>query len=34
MLGGNARRLYGIEPELCVTKAPDEYTPQTMSRFA
>ena len=34
MLGGNARRLYGIEPELFVTKAPDEYTPQTMSRFA
>ena len=34
MLGGNARRLYGIEPELCVTKAPDEYKPQTMSRFA
>ena len=34
MLGGNARRLYGIEPELVVTQAPDEYTPQTMSRFA
>ena len=34
MLGGNARRLYGIEPELVVTKAPDEYQPQTMSRFA
>ncbi len=34
MLGGNARRLYGIEPELFVTKAPDEYKPQTMSRFA
>ena len=33
MLGGNARRLYGIEPELFVTKAPDEYKPQTMSRF-
>ncbi len=34
MLGGNARRLYGIEPELFVTKAPDEYKPQTMSRYA
>lgn len=34
MLGGNARRLYGIEPELFVTKAPEEYKPQTMSRFA
>ena len=34
MLGGNARRLYGIEPELVVTQAPDEYTPVTMSRFA
>ena len=27
MLGGNARRLYGIEPELFVTEAPAEYTP-------
>ena len=34
MLGGNARRLYGIEPQLVVTKAPDEYQPQTMSRYA
>src|SRR2546430_2381432 len=34
MLGGNARRLYGIEPELVVTKAPDEYQAQTMSRYA
>ena len=30
MLGGNARRLYGIEPELFVTRAPDEYKPQTI----
>ncbi|HMF05763.1 MAG TPA: amidohydrolase family protein [Methylocella sp.] len=34
MLGANARRLYGIEPQLVVTKAPDEYRPQTMSRYA
>ncbi|HMF49318.1 MAG TPA: amidohydrolase family protein, partial [Candidatus Saccharimonadales bacterium] len=34
MLGGNARRLYGIEPQLVVAKAPDEYQPQTMSRYA
>ena len=34
MLGGNARRLYGIEAELVVTQAPDEYKPQTMSRHA
>jgi hypothetical protein len=34
MLGGNARRLYGIEPELVVTQAPDEYKPQTMPRYA
>ena len=34
MLGDNARRLYGIEPELVVTQAPDEYKPQTMSRYA
>jgi len=27
LLGGNARRLYGIEPELFVTDAPAEYTP-------
>ena len=27
LLGGNARRLYGIEPELFVTEAPSEYTP-------
>ncbi|MGH7929949.1 MAG: amidohydrolase family protein [Candidatus Binatia bacterium] len=33
MLGGNARRLYGIEPKLVVTRAPDEYRPQTMSRY-
>jgi hypothetical protein len=34
MLGGNARHLYGIEPQLAVTKAPDEYQPQTMPRYA
>jgi hypothetical protein len=34
MLGGNARRLYAIEPELVVTKAPEDYQPQTMSRYA
>jgi hypothetical protein len=34
MLGGNARRLYGIEPQLVVTAAPDEYKPITMSRYA
>jgi predicted TIM-barrel fold metal-dependent hydrolase len=34
MLGGNARRLYGIEPELVVTRAPEDYKPQTMSRYA
>jgi predicted TIM-barrel fold metal-dependent hydrolase len=34
LLGGNARRLYGIEPHLIVTKAPDAYAPVTMSRFA
>jgi len=34
MLGGNARRLYGIEPELVITKAPQDYKPQTMSRYA
>jgi predicted TIM-barrel fold metal-dependent hydrolase len=34
MLGGNARRLYGIEPELVVTQAPDSYEPVTMSRYA
>ena len=34
MLGGNARRLYGIEPRLCVTQAPDEYAPTTLSRYA
>jgi predicted TIM-barrel fold metal-dependent hydrolase len=34
MLGGNARRLYGIESQLVVTSAPDEYQPQTMSRYA
>jgi predicted TIM-barrel fold metal-dependent hydrolase len=33
MLGGNARRLYGIDPQLIVTRAPDEYRPQTMSRY-
>jgi hypothetical protein len=26
--------LYAIEPELVVTKAPDDYKPQTMSRHA
>ncbi|HEY5542916.1 MAG TPA: amidohydrolase family protein [Candidatus Binatia bacterium] len=34
MLGGNARRLYGIEPQLVVTQAPDTYEPVTMSRHA
>jgi hypothetical protein len=34
MLGGNARRLYGIEPQLVVTQAPDTYVPVTMSRYA
>jgi predicted TIM-barrel fold metal-dependent hydrolase len=34
MLGANARRLYGIEPQLVVTQAPDEYDPVTMSRYA
>ena len=34
MLGGNARRLYGIEPQLVVTQAPDSYEPVTMSRYA
>jgi hypothetical protein len=34
MLGGNARRLYGIEPRLIVTLAPDTYEPMTMSRYA
>ena len=34
MLGGNARRLYGIEPQLVVTQAPDTYEPVTMSRYA
>jgi predicted TIM-barrel fold metal-dependent hydrolase len=34
MLGGNARRLYGIEPQLVVTNAPDTYEPVTMSRYA
>jgi uncharacterized protein len=34
LLGGNARRLYGIEPELLVTEAPDAYEPMTMSRYA
>jgi predicted TIM-barrel fold metal-dependent hydrolase len=33
MLGGNARRLYGIEPELFVTEAPDEYQPTKLPRF-
>jgi hypothetical protein len=26
--------LYGIEPQLTVTAAPDEYRPVTMSRYA
>jgi hypothetical protein len=34
MLGGNARRLYEIEPRLVVTRAPDDYRPQTMPRYA
>jgi predicted TIM-barrel fold metal-dependent hydrolase len=34
MLGGNARRLYGIDPQLVVTQAPDTYVPVTMSRYA
>ena len=33
MLGGNARSLYGIEAELFVTEAPEEYEPVKMSRF-
>jgi hypothetical protein len=33
MLGGNARRLYGIDSHLTVTQAPDDYRPQTMSRY-
>ncbi|MDH3442581.1 MAG: amidohydrolase [Deltaproteobacteria bacterium] len=34
LLGGNARRLYGIEPQLVVTQAPEYYEPTTMSRSA
>ena len=34
LLGGNARRLYGIESELVITKAPESYEPTTMPRFA
>lgn len=34
MLGGNARRLYQIEPELFVTRAPDIYEPRTISRYS
>jgi predicted TIM-barrel fold metal-dependent hydrolase len=34
LLGGNARRLYGIEPKLVVSAAPETYEPMTMSRYA
>jgi len=34
LLGGNARRLYGIEPKLVVSAAPETYQPMTMSRYA
>jgi uncharacterized protein len=34
LLGGNARRLYGIEPQLVVSAAPETYQPTTMSRYA
>ena len=34
MLGGNARRLYGIEPGLFVTGAPEEYEPSKLPRMA
>jgi predicted TIM-barrel fold metal-dependent hydrolase len=34
LLGGNARRLYGIEPRLVVSAAPETYQPMTMSRYA
>jgi predicted TIM-barrel fold metal-dependent hydrolase len=34
LLGGNARRLYGIEAQLAVTQAPASYEPVTMSRYA
>jgi predicted TIM-barrel fold metal-dependent hydrolase len=33
MLGGNARRLYGIEPKLYVTEAPAEYVPEKLPRY-
>ena len=33
MLGDNARRLYGIESYLCVTEAPEEYSPVTLPRL-
>jgi predicted TIM-barrel fold metal-dependent hydrolase len=32
-LGENARRLYQIEPELCVTEAPAEYEPTKLPRY-
>ena len=34
LLGGNARRLYGIEPQLVLRAAPETYQPITMSRYA
>ena len=34
LLGGNARRLYDIEPQLVVSAAPETYQPMTMSRYA
>ena len=33
LLGQNACRLYGIEQQLFVTEAPEEYAPQKLSRF-
>ncbi len=33
MLGANAARLYGIEPQLFVTEAPQEYQPMRMPRL-
>ena len=32
-LGQNACRLYGIEQQLFVTEAPEEYVPQKLSRY-
>ena len=33
LMGQNACRLYGIEQQLFVTEAPEEYVPQKLSRF-